>query len=125
MKLWLNRLPVVFTLVFTLQASRSAFADQLQAGATIIGSDPGKTTNRVVATGTASAALAGNFGSASASASYGSLSVNATGIRTANGSKRGFAGSGAKWSDTFTIQPSNPALNGTPGTALITFHLSG
>jgi hypothetical protein len=120
-----SRLPVVFTLLFTLASATPVLADQLQAGCTIIGSDPGRATNRFAADGTAFAALVGNFGSSSASASFGSLSVDSTAIRTANGSKRGFTGAGAKWSDTFTIQPSNPALNGTPGTALITFHLSG
>jgi hypothetical protein len=115
----------VSTFSFIFQTANSVFADQLQAGCTIIGSDPGRATNRIVASGTALAALAGNYGASSASASFGSLSVDSTAIRTGNGSLRGFTGAGAKWSDTFTIQPSNPALNGTPGTAVVTFHLSG
>jgi hypothetical protein len=53
------------------------------------------------------------------------LSANSSAIRTANGTKRGYTGGTAKWSDTFTIQPTDAALNGTPGTAVITFHLSG
>jgi hypothetical protein len=125
MKLYCSALRFATLLVLTLSPAHSVFADQVQAGGIITGDDPGRSTNSVASSGTAAAGIAGNFGSSSFTASFGSLSANSSAIRTANGSKRGFTGGTAKWTDTFTIQPANPALAGTPGTAVITFHLSG
>lgn len=91
----------------------------------LFGSDPGHIVSSTAPSGSVSASQAGSYGSISGSTAFGSASVNATGIRVSNGSKRGYTASTAKWSDTFTIQPSNPALLGTPGTALLTFHVTG
>ena len=91
----------------------------------LAGSDPGHVVSSSAPAASVSASQAGSYSSISASTSFGSASVNATGIRVANGSKRGYTACTAKWSDTFTIQPGNPALLGTPGTALLTFHVTG
>jgi hypothetical protein len=74
--------------------------------------------------GTVTAANAGVYRSIKASASFGRIDIDLTATSPAYPYGSNASGVG-HWGDTITIQPDNPALLGTPGTAVFTYHVSG
>ena len=76
-------------------------------------------------TGTASVSDNGPTGAYSASASNGRSQLRAFSFYPGYPVNYGYSYAGGYWTDTVTIQPDNPALLGTPGTAVFTYYLNG
>jgi hypothetical protein len=100
-------------------------ADQLNGSVGSAGNSDGNhfTLTHDNSGGSIAGGYAGNYGSATLSISYGSVVISSHAFKDGTGT--GYYGSGGSWVDTYTINPSNPALLGTPGTARFSYSFDG
>lgn len=105
-----------------LTSNLVASADEIHLNAFQAGSDPVFTFNQ---TGPSplSVSHSAAYGSLSGSSAFGRLELSLSGVGTAN--NNAYVSVNGYWLDTYTISPSDPALNGTAATALFTFTATG
>jgi len=120
-----SRLIAILTLAAALLFPEQGRADQLNASVGSAGNSDGNhfTLAHITGGGSFAGGYSGNYGSATLSVSYGSIVVGSHAFRDNTGI--GYYGSGGSWVDTITINPSNPALLGSPGTARFTYSFDG
>ena len=87
------------------------------------GGDPLRSFNQTSTGAALSSTFFGAFGQGSMSVSHGAGDLLY--ISTSGGGKAGYRNGDLSWTDTVTINPNDPALLGTSGTAKFTYHLDG
>ena len=87
------------------------------------GGDPLRSFNQTSTGPALSSTFSGSYGQGSMSVSHGAGDLIY--ISTSGNGKAGYRNGDLSWTDTVTINPNDPALWGTSGTAKFTYHLDG